>query len=136
MRWLAMVAFCLPAFGQSGTAAETNMQCVERLEMPTYPWFARVMFIQGNVASTVTIGANGSVQDLKSPGAHPILTPAVEKALRASKFRINCAGKAVTLVYSFVIDKTLKSDRAGQSVSFAFPNEFSITVAPPPAMIN
>jgi hypothetical protein len=136
MRWLVIIALCLPVFGQSGPDAGANMACVERLEMPKYPWFARVAYIQGNVVAKITIGADGSVKAVNSPDAHPILVPPVEHALRASKFGSSCAGKSVTLVYDFAIDKDIKSDQAGQTVSFSFPNHFWITVPPAPPMID
>jgi len=57
--------------------------------------------------------------------------------MAASRFRKSCAGKSVTVVFNFVIEQTYNGN---SRFSFAFPNQFWISVLPrvvnPQAMIN
>jgi hypothetical protein len=120
------------AFAQSSQDTESNMSCVERLQMPVYPPLAAAARIRGSVIATAVISTGGSAQIAIaiSPGAHSLLTPAVEKALRASQFRKSCAGKSVTLVFNFVLGEELDPDGLPQRVSYSYPNQFSISVPP------
>lgn len=130
MRWLMLMACVGVAFGQ-----DSNMSCVERLEMPVYPPLAHVAQVSASVSATVTSSANGSLQITFSPKGHPLLTPAVEIALRASVFNKACAGKPVSLIFNFVIDEHLEVGHKEQ-ISFGYPNRFWITVPPLPLMVS
>jgi outer membrane biosynthesis protein TonB len=87
-------AVCLwTAFAQD---TESNMSCVERLQMPVYPPLAAAARISGSVTAAVVVGSDGSVRT--KVAGHSILSPAVENAIRASAFRKTCDGKSVRLV--------------------------------------
>lgn len=103
---------------------ETNMQCVERLEMPVYPPLAKQARIAGTVTAVVAISSGGAAKTMARGDA--LLTPAVEGAIRASMFRKACAGKSVTLVFHFVVGDIL--DKLPQRIAFGYPNQFWITV--------
>lgn len=80
--------------------------------------------ISGRVTATVFVASDGSLQTKAS--GHPLLAPAVEKAIRASVFLKACGGKSVTLVFNFVLSENLDTQR----VSFGYPNQFWISVGP------
>ncbi len=129
VRFLLTFALCCwPALAQSNQAEDSNMSCVERLQMPVYPRLAEQARISGSVTATVVVAPDGSLQT-KAAG-HPILAPAVEKAIRASAFRTYCAGKSVRLVFDFVLGEELDPDKLPQRVSFSYPNQFWISVPP------
>jgi hypothetical protein len=53
MRWLVLLAaLSATAFAQE---ADSNMSCVERLEMPVYPKLAEAARIRGSVTATVVV---------------------------------------------------------------------------------
>src|SRR5437868_9354438 len=91
----------------SAQDSDSNLSCVERLEIPQYPSLPRQARISGNVTATATLGATGAVET-KTVG-HPLLADAATKAIAASAFLKSCAGKSVIVVYDFVIDTTEKS---------------------------
>jgi hypothetical protein len=86
--------------------------------------------------ATVTLNPDGSIQDTvldmgtSSALAKRLLTPEVEKALRASAFRKGCGGKSVRLVFNFILGEELDPNRLPQTVSFGYPNQFWISVPP------
>ena len=123
MRFLLTLALCAwPALAQSNQDADSNMSCVDRLQMPLYPPLAQQARISGSVTATVAVTSDGALQT-EAAGGHPLLAAAVEKALRASVFRGNCSGKTVRLIFNFGFD----SD-PGKRVSFGYPNQFWISV--------
>ena len=125
MRLLLMLAACVAI--ASGQETETNMSCVERLQMPLYPRLAQHAGISGQVTVRVSISTDSAV-NMESDGPH-MLVPYVERALRASTFRKTCGGKVVQLVFNFDFDED-----PYKAVSFRYPNEFFITV--PHAPVN
>jgi hypothetical protein len=122
VRLLLILAACLGVASAQDT--ESNMACVERLQMPLYPGLAHQARISGTVTAAVSIPAEGAVRiDAKG---HRLLAPYVEQAIRASTFRKACAGKSVKLIFNFSFDE----DRY-KAVSFGYPNQFWITVPHP-----
>lgn len=116
------------AFAQPNQDADSNMSCIERLQMPLYPPLAEKARISGSVTATVAASLDGSIHT-KIAG-HPLLAERADEAVEASTFRKACAGKCVTLTFNFVIDK--KQDPSGPPppVSSSYPNQFWITVPP------
>jgi hypothetical protein len=120
---------------------ETNISCVERLEIPTYPPLAKQASIAGALTATVLLTNDASVGRISSewtpqyaPAAKAgatIVTPVVEKSLRASTFVKSCAGKTVTLVFNFVFAESLQPREI--RFSFGYPNQFWVTT--PHAMV-
>jgi hypothetical protein len=131
VRLLLILALCSwPAVAQTNQEAESNMSCVERLQMPVYPPLAAQARIGGSITATVVVASDGSTQTKFSSGAHRLLTPAVERALRASAFHKSCAGKPVKLVFNFELGEELDPDHLRQRVSFGYPNLFWISTPP------
>lgn len=98
MRWLARLALACPVFlmtvlAQSNQEADSNMSCVERLQMPVYPRLAQQARITGSVTATAVIASDGSLQTTAT--GYRLLAEAVENAIRASVFLKTCGGKSV-----------------------------------------
>ncbi len=129
---MRLAFFCFALVGIAyAQDSDFNMSCVERLEIPQYPPLAHAAVIQGSLTATATLGSDGVVET-KIVG-HPLLTEAVKTAIGASTFRKSCAGKSVTVVFNFVIEKTYNSNAR---FSFGFPNQFWISVLPGPPMFE
>lgn len=133
---------CLLLLLSSGILAvaqtETNIACVERLEIPAYPTLAKQARIAGVLTTTVLLGPEASVGRITSEwssqsisGSKPesIFLPVVEKSLRASTFAKSCAGKRVTLVFNFLLSG---NPRLQETASFfGYPNQFWIAAPIP-----
>jgi outer membrane biosynthesis protein TonB len=135
VRLLAIIAMGILAMVSAGTASaqsnqevESNMSCIERLEIPRYPPLADTARISGTVTAIVTISPDGTVQKTVMEGnAHPLLVPGVENTVRAARFSKTCGGKSIRLVFNFVLGQ----DRDNwQRVSFGYPNQFWISAPP------
>jgi hypothetical protein len=119
----------LPAIAQT----ETNIACVERLEIPAYPALPKEARIAGVLTATVLIGPEASIEQITSDWNSPstsgykrenLFLPAVEKSLRRSTFTKSCAGRKVTLVFNFVLSE---NPRLQETTSFfGYPNRFWI----------
>jgi outer membrane biosynthesis protein TonB len=124
--YLLLVAFAgLPAIAQT----ETNIACVERLDIPTYPPLAKQARISGVLTGVVLLGADGSVAKISSEWApaskkEGMFASAVEESIRASAFAKSCAGKQVKLVFNFVLSEAGTSTQI--KFSFGYPNQFRI----------
>jgi hypothetical protein len=119
---------------QISSDLETNISCIDRLQMPTFPALARKARVQGTINAVVVLSPQGSVQTMNTKG-HPLLVPSVEDIIRTAKFRSDCGGKTVTLVFDFRLAGS-GSQQPMQSVSFGAPNRFWIAVQPLPALVN
>jgi hypothetical protein len=129
VRLLLALALCSwPALAQSNQEADSNMSCVERLQMPVYPKLAEQAAIRGSVTAMVIVASDGSPQT-KAVG-HKLLVPAVEKAINTSAFLKTCGGKSVKLIFNFVVGENFDPDKLPQRVSFGYPNQFWISVPP------
>jgi hypothetical protein len=129
-----MIASVLPALAQS----ETNIECVERLEIPTYPALPKQARIAGVLTTTLLLGPEASVEKITSDWnsqstsgskRENLFLPAVEKALRGSTFAKSCAGRKVNLVFNFVLSE---NPRLQATTSFfGYPNQFWIAAPIP-----
>jgi len=82
-----------PASGQVGPAdSQSNIACVERLEMPDYPALPLAARIQGVQTVTVSLSQEATVQigessfESRSTGVERYFKESAEKALRISGF--------------------------------------------------
>jgi TonB family protein len=84
-----------------GAVAEANL--VTRVE-PQYPPLALVARIQGSVEFTVTIGADGHVQNIQLVRGHPLLVTAALEAVRQWVYRPTLLnGQAVPVVTDVLV---------------------------------
>jgi hypothetical protein len=122
--------FLLVLLGMSAIAqTETNMACVERLQIPAYPPLAVQARIVGVLTASVRLGSDGSITKISSLFAptsekENLLKSAVEESLRASTFAKSCAGQQVRLVFNFVVTQAKTSTQL--KFSFGYPNQFWI----------
>ena len=95
--------------GQQQAAAppRPGIECFEQLTTPEYPQAALKERVDGSVWTTIQLSAQGAVDKVDtqvvsafSEGAR-LLAPAVEKAVRASKFKSECAGKTVFVAFRY-----------------------------------
>ena len=112
----------------------SNVSCIERLQLPSYPPLARMARIVGVVVVVVDLGEDAKVRqvvvDPRTPGGHPILFAPVEYALRRAQFNPGCIDTRVTLVFEFKLEGD-PYDRNQQDLAFGFPNRFYITARLP-----
>jgi hypothetical protein len=99
--------------GGRGQAAEApppatpGFECFERVEPPEFPASALQAHIDGTVWLTLQVTPQGTADKIEPrvtsawANGPKILSPAVEKAVRASKFKSECAGKTVAVVYRY-----------------------------------
>src|SRR5580658_2245159 len=87
--------------------ANPGFECFEHAETPEYPQSALRAHIDGTVYIWVQVTAQGAADKIDSQVASAwgdgpkLLTPVVEKAVRASKFKPECGGKTVAVVYRY-----------------------------------
>ena len=104
-----------PGGGRGGAAAvdqqpaEPGFECFDRVENPEYPSAALQARIDGTAWVRIGLTAQGTIDKLEvkvisawgtAPG---LLGPPVEKVVRASKFKPECAGKTVAVSYWFAL---------------------------------
>jgi hypothetical protein len=125
---------------QSGSTVSaqdpTNAMCAEKIQIPSFPSLARQARLSGTLSVNVKLGPSGTVDEISAQShlnndrAQAVLLIPIEKALRNSQFRRDCAGKLVILEFDFRIDGD-PYDSQTQEVAFGYPNRFWITTRPP-----
>jgi hypothetical protein len=127
-----------PAIGtaQNPFEPETNIGCVERLQMPAYPSSAREAQVEATITASVLLSPKPTVQQQvttqfksRTQKAAAVLMPTVEKAIQEASFRSDCTGKTVVLIFDFKVTGQ-PSSNPKQSVSFGYPNKFWIVTEP------
>jgi|SRR5579862_4436566 len=113
----------------------TNMDCIERIEIPRYPPLATQARIESSITASVALSSDGAVHDIKITAeskykqARNLFGPPVENVIKAAKFRSGCSEKTITLVFHF--DLKGQSDNPEASMSFGYPNVFWIVSEAP-----
>ena len=111
--------------------AESNAACIERLEIPLYPPLAAQARIEGTITLSVLLTSGGKVEQVdteiasKYSQARNLFATPVWKVIKEAKFRPNCAGKTVRLVFHFDLEGVSPGNLRA-STSFGFPNTFWI----------
>lgn len=86
-----------------------SFECFEHVETPEFPHAALRENVTGTVYVTLDVTPQGTADKLEShvtsawPTASKLLVPAVEKAVRASKLKQECAGKSVEIAFRYEI---------------------------------
>lgn len=84
-----------------------GFECFDHVETPEFPRAALQQHVDGTVWVTLDVTAQGTPDKIHSEistawaAGEKLLVPAVEKAVRASKFKSSCAGKSVAVVYRY-----------------------------------
>lgn len=86
---------------------DPGFECFEHVETPEFPQSALRAHVDGTVYIWVQVTPQGAPDKIDTQVASAwgdgpkLLTPAVEKAVRASKFKPECAGKTVAVVFRY-----------------------------------
>ena len=92
-----------PASGPEGVA------CFENLEAPEFPRSALQQTIDGSVWTWTQVSPQGTIDKIETQvvsawgQGEKLLTPPVEKVIRAARIRPECAGKRVHVVFRYQI---------------------------------
>lgn len=84
-----------------------GFECFEHAETPEFPTAALRAKVDGTVYAFIQVTPQGSADKIDTQVASSwqdgpkLLVPPVEKALRASKYKSDCAGKTVAVVYRY-----------------------------------
>src|SRR5258705_3875370 len=101
--------------------ASTNLDCVQRLEMPGYLRLAIAARIQGTITTSVLLSPTGSPQEITTrqegmseavTNGLNMLVPSIEQAVKKSAFRSECGGKTVRLIFRFEIEGAFRNNPA------------------------
>lgn len=117
MRTLLIVTTASLLIAPLGRAQQTastagnppGLECVDRLDSPDFPAPALKAGVDGSVYAFVRLTPQATVGSVETETASAwaqgskLLPPAVEKAVRASKFKSDCGGKTVDLVFRYHI---------------------------------
>ena len=99
--------------GGRGPAAEPpapvnpGFECFESVETPEFPQSALQSHIDATVWVTLQVTPQGAADKIETKvtsaweNGPKLFAPAVEKVIRASKFKAECAGKTVAVVYRY-----------------------------------
>jgi hypothetical protein len=84
-------------------------ECFEHVETPEFPRAALQENVTGTVVVTLEVTPQATAGKIETqvtsawPNASKILVPAVEKAVRGSKLKQECAGKSVEVAFRYEI---------------------------------
>jgi len=127
---LLLVLAAYRASGQPGPAASpTNIECVERLEIPDYPPLPRTASIQATQTVKVLLSDQATGQRIETSlqGKHPTVEKdfkdGAEKALKNSRFLKTCGGKTISLIFHYELRA---DDNKSSLFAFGPPNHFWI----------
>jgi len=113
---IALAAFLTSMIGsaqQSSSGQQTSqysgegLACFENLATPEFPSAALQAHVDGTVWTTTHVNSQGMVERVDSQvvsawaDGPKMLTPPVEKAIRAAKIKSECAGKEVPVVFRY-----------------------------------
>jgi hypothetical protein len=105
--FFASVALVVPMFCHAQQASPDGLACFENLATPEFPQAALQAHVDGSVWTTTHVSPQGTVDKIETQvvsawGDGPkMLTPPVEKAIRAAKIKPECAGKDVSVVFRY-----------------------------------
>jgi hypothetical protein len=132
----AGILLMIASYGVSGQAAPaegpSNIECLERLEVPEHPPLPRAVHIQGVQTVRVLLSEQSTVQTVESTiqvrtsAVEKIFKDSAEKAIRNSRFSKSCGGKAITLIFHY----ELRDDDSKSLFAFQPPNHFWIRAGP------
>jgi hypothetical protein len=87
--------------------ANPGFECFANVETPEFPLAALQARVDGTLWLSIHLTPQAGIDKIDTQvtsawgTAKTLLTPAVEKAVRASKFKSDCAGKTVDVVYRY-----------------------------------
>ena len=124
---------------QRASTDSTDMACIERLDLPSYPSIADSARVEAGLSAAVKLAQDGKVETVSmtvTSGmeyAAKLFYPAVEKAMKASTFLPMCGGKTVHVAFDFPFPSRNDAGETVQTVRFRNPNRFEIALTPAPS---
>jgi hypothetical protein len=98
------------------TSGADGLACFENLGAPEYPNKARQEHVDGSVWTWTQVSPQGTIDKIETQvvsawgQGEKLLTPPVEKAIRAAKIKSECAGKKVSAVFRYQLYGEATSD--------------------------
>jgi hypothetical protein len=89
------------------TSGADGLACFENLGTPEYPKRALQETVDGSVWTWTQVSPQGTIDKIETQvvsawgQGEKLLTPPVEKAIRAAKIKSECAGKKVSVVFRY-----------------------------------
>ena len=126
---VAAVAVSFAGCQRQRPADGPNIDCVERLEVPTYPPIAESARISAIVTTAIVLGPQGTLNSIAIDGVMPasagrparpipLFNTSVDRAIRSSKFSSACGGKTVRVIFNFRLSSRTDLPPATQPVAF------------------
>ena len=136
LRWvLCLMVGVLPLRAQPAMDSRENIACIQRMIVPNYPALARAARIAADATVSIVIGHDSASHQITTQVEKPrgeitqLFSKRVEEAVRSSTFNRQCVGKAITLIFSFELGNDIPVEGSKQTISFSYPNRFTITSA-------
>jgi hypothetical protein len=104
---IAIAVLMSPCYGKAQQKSGEGLGCFEDLVAPEYPKAALQAHIDGTVWTTTQVNPQGGIGKIETQvvsawaDGSKLLTPPVEKAIRAAKVKSECAGKSVPVVFRY-----------------------------------
>jgi hypothetical protein len=114
-------------FGDATTGTLTD--CVSELTLPIDGLARAAGGSSGQIATVLHIGEGGQLASVKFQGGKELFRRQIDKAMRLSKFAPKCAGRTLTVIFSFEIQGE-PLDNPGVWFSFSSPNHFTLHTHP------
>jgi hypothetical protein len=131
--FLCLIAGVLTLHAQPRTESRGDIACIQRLVVPDYPALARQARVAAVVTVSVVIGHDSASHQITTQVDSPhgtlsrLFSERAEKAVRSSTFNHQCMGEAIELIFSFEVGNDMPSEGSTQTISFSYPNRFTIT---------
>lgn len=96
-----------PANGKAQQKSAEGLACFENLAAPEFPAAALKAHVDGTVWTTTQVSPQGTIDKIQTQvvsawgNGDKLLTPPVEKAIRAAKIKSDCDGKSVAAVFRY-----------------------------------
>ena len=131
------LVMCLGVFGcsQRDTTDPSNMTCVKRLQIPSYPTIARLARASFETSAAIRLATDGKIQSVVLEGAtglEQLFRPTIEETLRASAFEPSCSHKTVRVSYAFRMNVAPDVTASW----FGYPNRVEVWAVSPPVDVN
>ena len=103
----ALAVLLVPVCGKAQQKPDEGLACFENLAAPEFPKAALQSHIDGTVWTTTQVSPQGDIGKIDTQvvsawaDGPKLLTPPVEKAIRAAKIKPDCAGKSVAVVFRY-----------------------------------
>jgi hypothetical protein len=104
---ISIPVLLIPVCTKAQQTPSEGLSCFENLAAPEYPKLALQAHIDGSVWTTTHVNPQGVVDKIDNQvvsawgDGSKMLTPPVEKALRAAKIKSQCAGKTISVVFRY-----------------------------------